>query len=278
MEIKIARHSGICFGVKRALNLTQQALKTDKKVYSLGDLIHNPRVVNQLSRRGLKNISDIKSIKQGTVVVRSHGAHPTLIEKIKKKKLKLVNATCPFVSSIQKICRSLKKDGYKVIIVGDYAHPEVKALLGNAGDDALVIDNEKEIPKLKSKSVKIGVVAQTTQSQTNYLKVIRKLIEGGFSEVRIFNTICKDTIERQRSARELAERVDVMLVVGGKISANTKRLADICKIECVDTHHIEEPDDIDRRWIKGKKKVGISSGASTPQEIIRETIRKLKIL
>ncbi len=208
MQIKVAKHSGFCFGVKRAINIAEGAIKKSgykNNIYSLNPIIHNPQVVERLSKKGLKVINDIEAIKKGTVIISSHGAPIEVIKKIKKKRLNLIDATCPFVKNAHHIVKDLKNTSYRITIIGDKKHPEVKTLLSVVGK------------KLKSK--KVGIVSQTTQTRDNYLKGILDILkEGDFSEVKIFNTICNDTSKRQKLAHNLLKECDVMIVVGGKIA------------------------------------------------------------
>ncbi|MDP2921246.1 MAG: 4-hydroxy-3-methylbut-2-enyl diphosphate reductase [Candidatus Omnitrophota bacterium] len=265
MKIKVARCAGFCFGVKRAINIAENALRELKdgdKIYSLGAIIHNPQVVDELSRKGLEVISDLRKIKRGRVIISSHGAPLETLEEIRKKKIKLIDATCPFVKYAQNIVRRLKKDGYRIIIVGDSAHPEVKALNSIAG-------------KIKN-SKKIGIISQTTQNKENYIKEIGKILGEDFSEVKIFNTICSDTSKRQSAARSLLKDCDIMIVIGGKNSANTRRLWQICKESGVDSFHIETELELKKKWFKGKICAGITSGASTPDQAVQRVTRNIK--
>jgi len=270
MEIKVADPIGFCFGVKRAIRMAKEALENNKtkEVYSLGPIIHNNQVVDELSKEGLKPIKDLSGIEKGVCVISSHGVSPVIFERIKSKGLDVVNATCPNVMSAQTIVRSLSQEGYSVVILGDKDHPEVKSLSGFANDKAVVIKDEVQLKGLDLPSKKTGVVSQTTQSTANYFKIISGLLEKGFQEARIFNTICNDTQKRQRSAAKLAKEVDVMIIVGGRMSANTKRLFEICYKICKDTYHIETVGELRREWLEGKLRVGIASGASTPDWII----------
>ena len=267
MQAKIATHSGFCFGVKRAINIAEKTLKSEKgknKIYSLGHIIHNPQVVEALLKEGLDVATSVDDIKTGTVIISSHGAPKEVIEKIKKKKVRLVDATCPFVKYAQDIVKDLVKEGYAVAIVGDKEHPEVKALLSLAG-------------KAK-KGNKIGIISQTTQSKDNYSRGISDILKEDFSEVRIFNTICNDTSRRQELARRLLKECDAMVIVGGKNSANTRRLWQICKESGVDSYHIETDSELEECAFSGKKCVGVVSGASTPDSIVAKVAKKIEKL
>jgi len=267
MRIKVAGHSGFCFGVKRAINIAETTLKDPmhrKNIYSLGPIIHNPQVVSGLSKKGLAVTHDIDNITKGAVIVSSHGAPKGLIQKIKRKGIKLIDATCPFVKHSHDIVRELKAEGYRIVIIGDKSHPEVKALLSLAGKGV--------------KTKKIGIVSQTTQNKDDYLKGIIDLLKGDFSEIRIFNTICRDTAERQALAAGLLKECDVMVVVGGKNSANTRRLYQICKESGVDSYHIERDIELKKHCFTGKKRVGVVSGASTPDEMVKKVVERIRRL
>jgi 4-hydroxy-3-methylbut-2-enyl diphosphate reductase len=277
MKIKVARCAGFCFGVKRAINIAKNALKDLKqgdRIYSFGAIIHNPQVVEELFKEGLQVISGLEEIKGGTVIISSHGAPLEMTRNLKKKGMKLIDATCPFVKYAQNIVKDLKKKGYGIVIVGDSAHPEVKALKSIAGK-TLTLTSPINGRGEKSKK-KIGVISQTTQSKKNYINEIGKILKQGFCEIRIFNTICNDTSKRQLATRRLLEDCDLMIVVGGKNSANTKRLWQICKESGVDSFHIETELEVNKKWFNGKKRVGITSGASTPDLMVKKIVKKIK--
>jgi len=268
LRIKVARCAGFCFGVKRAINIAEGALrglKDGDRIYSLGAIIHNPQVVDGLSRKGLEVISDLGKIKRGRVIISSHGAPVETLEEIRKRKIRLIDATCPFVKYAQNIVSGLKKDGYRIVIVGDSAHPEIKAL------KSLTLPSP-----INGRGKKIGIISQTTQNKENYIKEIEKILEEDFSEVKIFNTICSDTSKRQSATRSLIKDCDIMIVIGGKNSANTRRLWQICKESGVESFHIETELELEKKWFKGKKCVGITSGASTPDSMVRKIIAKIE--
>ncbi|MBI4335690.1 MAG: 4-hydroxy-3-methylbut-2-enyl diphosphate reductase [Candidatus Omnitrophica bacterium] len=276
MKIEVAGCSGFCFGVKRAINMAKQALakNTDKDVYSLGHIIHNSQVVDELSREGLKTIKTQDVVREGVIVISSHGAGPEVFDQISQKGIEVVDATCPYVMSAQKIVRSLNDEGYSILILGDSDHPEIRSLVGFARGKATVIRDASGLTAAQPLSKKIGVLSQTTQTQENYYNVISEVLKREFQEVRIFNTICNDTKKRQESAARLAGGVDVMIIVGGRMSANTKRLFEICSDICEDTYHIETAEEIDQEWLRDVSSVGIASGASTPDWIIEEVKNK----
>lgn len=277
MKIKLSKYCDFCYGVKRAVRLIEKSLsQTDEPLYSLGHFIHNPQVVRQLSEKGLKTISSLKSIKGGTLVIRSHGVTPDIVKKARSSGIRLLDVTCPNVKKSQKIVYKLRGQGCKVIIVGEKSHPEIKSLVGAACGQALVVNSPKALERLKLNGARVGVIAQTTQSKEKYLRILSRLLEKNFSEIKIYNTICDDTLSRQREAREIAREVELMLILGGKMSANSRRLAQISRAVGTPTYHIESGSQIKSEWLKDKHSIGIASGASTPKWIVDEVVRKIK--
>jgi len=276
MEIYVARSAGFCYGVKRAIKLAKKTLEENKNIYcyTLGPIIHNPSVVNDLEKDGLKVVNNISDVKEGVLVIRSHGISKEEKEYIKKNKaIKVVDATCPFVEKALAIIELLKKERYYIFYLGDKNHPEVKGLLSYIENDAFVFLNVDEIPEKKFK--KVGLISQTTQKLELLQSAVKKLLPL-CEELRVYNTICKTTTVRQKEAKELAKKVDLMIVLGGKMSSNTKKLTEICKEELEKTYHIETVKELKKSWFKGVKKVGITAGASTPKEHIQEVIDIIK--
>ena len=277
LKIYISEFSDFCFGVKRAISLAGEALKNrPKPVFSLGPLIHNRQVVRELSKKGLNVAKNYKNIRKGTIVTCSHGLHTDIIDRIRRKGLDLVDATCPFVKNAQMLAKRLSQEGYKVIIIGDKGHPEVKSLRSFSKTETSVVANKSDAKKLKLKKGKIGVVAQTTQSLKNFLEVMSELLKKEFNEVKIFNTICSDVNMRQKSTERLSSENDIVIVVGGKNSANTKRLHEICKSIGTQSYHIETDREIKDEWLKGKRTIGVVSGASTPRWVVDGVVARLK--
>ncbi|MBI4744496.1 MAG: 4-hydroxy-3-methylbut-2-enyl diphosphate reductase [Actinobacteria bacterium] len=274
MKIEIAKYAGYCYGVERALKLaTQTTNQFPKPIYTLGPIIHNPQVVSSLKEKGIYPINSIDDISEGTIIIRSHGIDPKIIAKAREKKIKVVDATCPFVKKAQQCASKLVEEKYDLIIVGERNHPEITGILAYADNKALVVEKPEDIPdNIKSKS--IGVVVQTTQPIENLNRIVLKLLPIT-TELKIFNTICNATTKRQMAARRLALKTDVVLVVGGKNSANTTRLAQICKETGTTTHHIETAEEIDQLWFKKDNKVGVTAGASTPSWILDEVLEKI---
>ncbi len=275
MEILVAKNAGFCFGVKRAIKLAFDTAKNyGMDVYTLGPIIHNPQVVKKLAEEGVSAVESYIDINKGVVILRSHGVTPQVIEGITKQGNKIIDATCPFVKKAQQYATQLREEGYQIVIVGDEKHPEVKSIIGYAGDGVIVTETGEGLAELL-KDKRVGIVSQTTQSRTNLLKVIDEALKAAH-DVKILNTICDATSIRQTETREIAMDVDLMLVVGGRNSANTSRLAAICKEETESVYHIEVADEIKEEWFKGVKRVGITAGASTPDWIINEVIHKLE--
>jgi len=281
MKIKIAKHIGFCFGVRRAVNIAQDALRGNKKLFCLGSLIHNPQEVKRLSQKGLTIVDSIEDVKKGdTLIIRSHGLLPGLIDQARRRGINLIDATCPFVKKAQNICKMLSEQGFDVVVIGDRHHPEVKALVGFANNKAVVIESFKDLKKFKPKNKRIGILAQTTQSRDNFQELLIALLKKHsnkfiFDEVRIFDTICGDSSARQASAKKISFVCDSMIIIGGKNSANSRRLFNICKENVSKTHHIETADDIKSKWFKNSGCIGVVSGASTPDWIINNVTSKL---
>ncbi|MGI6673570.1 MAG: bifunctional 4-hydroxy-3-methylbut-2-enyl diphosphate reductase/30S ribosomal protein S1 [Limnochordia bacterium] len=276
MEVILADAAGFCFGVKRALSLTNQVLSEIDPaipVYTLGPLIHNPQVVAQLEAKGVQVLERPGDASSGVVIVRSHGVAPKVLEELQELSCDVVDATCPFVQRAMRWAEQLSDEGYQVIVVGDRLHPEVQAILGYAGETAQVVSDPQEIRELPIAS-RVGVIAQTTQSVQNFKACVDELV-GKVEDLKTFDTICTATEQRQKSARELAAKVDVMVVIGGRNSANTKRLAEICKEQGTATYHIETPDELQRQWFAGARRAGVTAGASTPDWLIEGVLTRM---
>jgi 4-hydroxy-3-methylbut-2-enyl diphosphate reductase len=278
-EIKRAELMGFCSGVRRAIKIIENAAAENGSVVSLGAVVHNQDVVDKLKEKGVHLIKELDKIDGDYVAITSHGVGPDTIEELKKRGKQIVDTTCTNVQNAQHIARELAEDGFHVIIFGEADHPEVKGLMNWAGNKALVTMNSRDIKKI-DRPRQIGIISQTTQSLDKYENFIREIFAlalPDIKELRIYNTLCRETIKRQDSAMELAKNSDVVLVIGGSNSANTKRLADICS-ELTETHFIERADEISTEWLKNKKVVGITAGASTPDETIQQVIHRLESL
>jgi len=277
VRVRLSKHAGFCFGVKRAINTALTANSISGSVYTYGPIIHNPQVVKDFDGKGIKAVENLKKVKKGsTIIIRTHGVPPEVERQFKLKKLRIIDATCPFVKKPQEYIRQLSRDGYKPVIIGEADHPEVIGIKGYAGKNAVVVGTPAEAERVRPVK-KMGVVVQTTQSNVNY-SAIMKVLSGKSREFRILNTICNATHERQDSALKLAGEVDIMIVVGGKNSANTKHLAEVCESTGVETRHIEAASELQTAWFRGKKKAGVTAGASTPDWIIKEVAERIKKL
>jgi 4-hydroxy-3-methylbut-2-enyl diphosphate reductase len=274
MEIILAKRAGFCFGVKRATQMAFEAADKAGDTFTLGPIIHSPQVVNKLEQMGVKVLKDLSTLDQGTIIIRSHGVTSGELEEAVQKELEIVDATCPFVKKAQEHVESLSQAGYTVVVVGDADHPEVEGIVSFARGKVYVVGSGEEAAKLPRMG-KIGVVAQTTQSFENLRNVVSECLAKG-SEIRIFHTICDATAVRQEEAKELAKRVDCMIVIGGYNSANTKRLAEVCSELQTRTHHIETAQELDRAWFAGVDKVGVTAGASTPKWLIDEVLARIR--
>jgi 4-hydroxy-3-methylbut-2-enyl diphosphate reductase len=274
MEIIVAKMAGFCFGVKRAIDIAFQIAREERKdVYTLGPIIHNPQVVEMLKAKGIVPIEDIKAKKDiKALIIRTHGIPLCLSKEISALGCEIIDATCPFVKKAQYYAKLLKEEKYQVVILGEENHPEVKGLMSYASDDVLVVDGKTPLPKLKDR---VGIVVQTTQSLEVLKKVLAEALELA-NEIKVYNTICNSTALRLKETEKMARKVDAMLVVGGKNSANTTQLARLCESLSVPTYHIETSSEIKEEWFKGAKTLGITAGASTPDWIIKEVEERIR--
>jgi 4-hydroxy-3-methylbut-2-enyl diphosphate reductase len=276
VRVEVARHAGVCYGVERALKMVAEAATAGTPVRTLGPLIHNPQAVESLRARGIEVAACLDEIEGGTVVIRTHGVDPAIIAEAHEKGLDVVDATCPFVSTAHQVAEQLSADGYSVVIVGEADHPEVEGILAHAGGDAIVVEEVEDLPA-KLPSRRVGVVVQTTQSLSRLTAVVDALLPR-VSEIKVHNTICSATGQRQHSAEVLARKVDVMMVVGGHNSGNTNRLAEICRAVNPHTHHVETAAELEREWFDGVDSVGVTAGASTPHEQMQGVIAAVEAL
>jgi len=274
MKVLVAEKCGFCPGVRNAINLAKKTLEKNHIVYSLGPIIHNEDVVRQLAESGLHTVPEIENIPGGTVLIRSHGATSAELDEIKKKGLDIVDATCVLVKRVQKIARQLCEEGYHVVIIGDKGHPEVKAVVGSA-PEIEVIGCEADLDKL-SNNKKLGVICQTTQSPDYFAQMLAAVAKRGFSEMKVINTLCRETMERQEAAVKLCRQVDVMFVLGGLHSANTRKLAELCKKHNPQTFHLQNWQELDKKVLSGKSTAGVTAGASTPDAVIDAFVQNLR--
>ncbi|MDO4595973.1 MAG: 4-hydroxy-3-methylbut-2-enyl diphosphate reductase [Coriobacteriaceae bacterium] len=269
--IEVARMAGTCFGVQRALDTAINAADTEPApVQTLGPLIHNPRVVADLAKLHVSMAETLDEVPGGTVIIRAHGVVPQIIRDAESHGLHVVDATCPFVKKVHRAASHLVDEGFQVLVVGESGHPEVEGIMGHAGDNACVVAGTEDLESIPL-AKKVGVVVQTTQTVSKLQEVVGALVPR-VSELRVVNTICSATQERQSCAAELAQRADAMVVIGGKNSGNTRRLAQICLDACPKTHHIESAAEVEPSWFDGCALVGVTAGASTPASHIQETV------
>lgn len=273
-DVILAKTAGFCFGVKRAVDTVYEQIGTGENIYTFGPIIHNNEVVNDLKERGVKvlnSIEEIKSIKNGTVIIRSHGVSRHIQEYIEKCGLKIVDATCPFVKKIHNVAMTESNNGKKVVIIGSDTHPEVEGIKGWCNPDfpATVIETLEEANSFKCpQNQEICIVSQTTFNQNKFKELVDIFKKRGY-HISIVNTICNATFERQKEAEEIAKQVDAMIVIGDLMSSNTQKLYEICKRECDNTQYIQTLDDL-KRSPDSISCVGITAGASTPNNIIEE--------
>jgi 4-hydroxy-3-methylbut-2-enyl diphosphate reductase len=279
VKVTKARELGLCFGVRRAIEIIDKAVREHKEIATLGPIVHNRLVVAKLADSGVKVVDELDQVQDRVIAITSHGTPPQLLSQIQAKKLQVIDTTCPIVRSAQKAAKKLAQAGLRVIIFGEATHPEVKGLLGWAGNNAVATMKGDEIAKLEMPR-RLGIISQTTQSHTKFVEFINEVIRAVFpdiQELRIINTLCQETRKRQEAAIELAGKSDLMIVVGGHNSANTQRLAEVCS-PIVETHLIETAAEIERKWLSGKQQIGVTAGASTPDEAIDEVVCKLESL
>ena len=273
MEVIVAKSAGFCFGVKRAVETVYAEVEKGKKIYTFGPIIHNEEVVKDLEKKGvtvLENEEELMALTEGTVIIRSHGVEKRIQKMIEDKGLECIDATCPFVKRIHRIVEEAGEDGKEVIIAGNPGHPEVEGIVGWSDSDATILESVEEAEAYSKKSEKeICLVSQTTFNYKKFQDIVEIFEKKGYNG-SVVNTICNATEERQTEARKIAASVDVMIVIGGKHSSNTRKLYEICKQECENTYFIQTLDDLHLEIPKSVQLVGITAGASTPKKIIEE--------
>ena len=272
MKIVVAEHAGFCFGVEKAVNAAEMAVREadNKAIYSLGPLVHNPQVVAKFEKRGLKVVEDIDGLDGEKVIIRAHGIPKDIEEEAKNLEVELIDGTCPYVKAVHKRVEKYKNDGYKIIIIGDKNHPEIIGINGWCDNEGIIINTEEEAIKLPNYD-KVCIVSQTTNTISKFEKITAILKNKG-NKVEIFNTICNATSLRQNSAMELSKQVDAMVVIGGYHSSNTNKLAEVSKRYCENVYHIESSKDLPLQELTKFNTIGITAGASTPDWIIKEVI------
>ncbi|MGH8103692.1 MAG: 4-hydroxy-3-methylbut-2-enyl diphosphate reductase [bacterium] len=270
----MARVSGFCFGVERVVQMTEKASK-NQPVDTLGPIIHNPFVVKEFEDKGVRAVMALNETDKTAVIVRAHGVPPAFYDEARQRGIKLLDGTCPFVKDVQHAAEKLYKEGYEVVIVGKKDHPEVKGVLGYVSGDAHVVGSAEEAQALKITKEKVGVVVQTTFRYDIFSQCVDALMHKA-PEVRVFNTRCEDTDQRQIAAEELASEVHVMIVVGGKDSSNTHKLWELAMKKGARAYHIESAAELDPAWFNGVEEVGVVGGASTPHSIVQAVVSRIE--
>lgn len=273
MEVVVAKSAGFCFGVKRAVETVYAEIEKGKKIYTYGPIIHNEEVVKDLEKKGvvvLESEEELKALKEGTVIIRSHGVEKRIQRLIEDNGLECIDATCPFVKRIHRIVEEAGKDNKEVVIAGNSGHPEVEGIVGWTDADTTILESVEEAKQFEKKTeADICMVSQTTFNYKKFQDIVEIFEKKGYNG-SVVNTICNATEERQTEARKIAASVDVMIVIGGKHSSNTRKLYEICKQECENTYFIQTLDDLHLEIPKSVRLVGITAGASTPKKIIEE--------
>ena len=282
MKVIVAETAGFCFGVRRAVDTVYEQAGEEtvlKPIYTCGPIIHNEEVVKDLEERGVRVLDEerIHESRGGTVIIRSHGVGRQICEELKGRGFQVVDATCPFVKKIHRIVQEESEKGRTIIIIGNAEHPEVKGIQGWCRERAHVVETLEEASKLTLLAdTKLCVVAQTTFNYNKFQLLVEIILKKSYDSI-VVNTICSATHERQAEAKQLASKVDVMLVIGGKHSSNTQKLYEICRKECNSTYYIQTVRDLNPKWLEGKRIVGITAGASTPNHIIEEVHTNVRV-
>jgi (E)-4-hydroxy-3-methyl-but-2-enyl pyrophosphate reductase len=279
MQILRAREMGFCFGVRRAVDMMEEALRERGQMVSLGSVVHNPLVVEKLRREGLDVITDVADARDKAVAITAHGVGPDVIRGLQEAGAEIVDGTCPIVTRSQQWAKKLTEEGYGLVVFGDPDHKEMRGVLGWASGKVMVVPAKEEPGQLPADfPSRIGVLSQTTETEQRFSTFVKQLLERNMeriSELRVINTLCHATTSQQAATMELAAGVDLMIVVGGRESANTRHLADVSR-ECgVETYHIERAEEIEAEWLRGHERVGITAGASTPDSAVDEVARRL---
>ena len=279
MEILLAREMGFCWGVRRAIDLVEKATEERGPILSLGPIVHNPQVVAALAEKGVQVTSSIDGVSGVPLAITAHGVGPKVLEEVKAKKLEIIDTTCPIVTRSQRWAEKMAEDGFTVIVYGDADHREVKGVLSWAKGKGIALA-EGDVPSLSPELLsRVAIIPQTTQSPVRFAAFVGRLLQehlGQISELRVINTLCNVTASQQAAARELAQEVDLMLVIGGHNSANSRHLAEACREVGAETHHIETAAELEEQWLTERRRVGIAAGASTPDRAVEEVVRRIR--
>jgi 4-hydroxy-3-methylbut-2-enyl diphosphate reductase len=280
MKIEKAEKLGLCFGVRRAIKLLKEAVNKYGEIETLGPLAHNRLLVEELANIGIKPINHLDQARGGVIAITTHGVSPVVLSKIKARHTHIIDTTCPIVCKAQNTAKELAEAGFDVIIFGEAEHSEVKGLLGWTGDKGIAALNVKQLDRPGKPLSRVGIISQTTQTRSAFIEFTRQLTDvvgPKVEEMRLINTLCKVTQSQQEAALKLARRNQLVIVIGGRHSANARHLVEVCS-PLVETHLVETADEVDNSWLVGKHRIGITAGASTPDEAVEELIAKLRSL
>ncbi len=279
MEIILARDMGFCWGVRRAISIMEEVVQQEGEVYSLGPIVHNPLVMAELEKRGVRAMNGNTPLEEGKpLAITAHGAGPEIYRLAKEKGIKLIDTTCPIVTRSQRWARRMAQQGFTVIIFGDAQHREVKGVLAWTEGKGMAVTEVSQVPRGLSR---IALISQTTQEPRKFAAFVAQLLQERIEEIhefRLVGTLCNVTASQQEAARELAHQADVVIVVGGRNSANTRHLAEVCQETGVPTYHIERAEELDPAWVRGCRRVGVTAGASTPDWAVQEVVNRLRQL
>ena len=279
MEIILARDMGFCWGVRRAISIMEEVVQQEGEVYSLGPIVHNPLVMAELEKRGVRAINGNIPLQEGKpLAITAHGTGPEIYRLAREKGIRLIDTTCPIVTRSQRWARRMAQQGFTIIIFGDAQHREVKGVLAWTEGKGMAVTDVSQVPRGLSR---VAVISQTTQEPRKFAAFVAQLLQERIDEIhefRLVGTLCNVTSSQQEAARELARQVDVVIVVGGRNSANTRHLAEVCQETGVPTYHIERAEELDPAWVRGCRKVGITAGASTPDWAVQEVVSRLRQL
>ncbi len=282
MEILRARDMGFCYGVRRAVDIMNQAAADRGQIASFGSVVHNPLVTERLAEKGVEVVSALSAAGDRPVAITAHGVGPQVMEEVTERGLEVIDTTCPIVTRAQQWARKLTEEGYALVVFGDPQHKETRGILGWAGAKAYALQSESEIERLpEAMPSRVAVLSQTTHTESHFASFVRRLFElrmDRISELRVINTLCNATTGQQAAAEELAHDVDMMIVVGGRESANTRHLAEVCTEMGVPAHHIERAEELEADWLDGVERVGLTAGASTPDFAIDAVEARLRSL
>ena len=283
MQVVKATELGFCMGVRRAVEMMEGAAEELGPITSLGSTVHNPQVVDELRRRGVEVIATLEAIDARPVAITAHGVGPQVLRELEAQGAHIVDTTCPIVTRAQQWAKKLTEEGFGVIVFGDPEHKEVRGILGWANGKVVTMKTEAELdaPLPDWMPSRVGVLSQTTETEGHFARFVQKLLTAHMdriSELRVINTLCNATTSQQAATEELAHTVDLMVVVGGRESANTRHLAEVAREQGVETHHVESAAEIDAAWLPGRARVGVAAGASTPDAVIDEVVARLYAL